>query len=187
MKKASMVLCSIFIFSSLSFAMPGKDEAKGPHHADKKEREEKMMMMKKDFMEYHKKLEDLIEKYNKAKGKKKDAVVEEIKALVAGQTDKDVAKKKEMLAVQKERIEDFEKKISEIESDKDAYVNKKVNFYISEEGQQKIKEKSINMKKRECAKDNCDEMKEHKGKKGAGKGHHLPPPPPPPIDEEPVY
>ena len=169
MKKTAFILCSIFIFSSLSYAMPGNHNLKGNDSAeDKKARDEKMMILKKDFIEYHKNLENLIDEYNKADNKKKEEILKDIKALVYEQTDKDVAKKKEMLAIQKERITKFEEKISEIEADKEAYVNKKVAFYISSEGIQKIKEKSMGMKEKETGIEKNKGIKDKKGKKNRG-------------------
>lgn len=143
MKKAALVFCGMFMVSSLSFAMPPKHDGMGPGPGpmNKEERQQKMEMMKKDFMEFHKNLENLITKYNESKGKKRDGVKNEIRQLVATQTEKDIAMKKEMLAVQKARIDDLQKKIADIEADKEAYINKKVDFYVSDEGQKKIKEK----------------------------------------------
>jgi len=103
------------------------------------ERKEKMEAMKKDYMEYQAKLNDLIAQYNKAKGPQQDAVKAQIRDLITAQTDKEIAAKKEMIAQQKERIDQFEKKTAEIEADKAKYIDDKVNFVTSKEGQEKMK------------------------------------------------
>ncbi len=185
MKKAAVVLCSMFVMSSLSFAgMHGTDKGVKCHMPDcavtdckgeckmpkmsKEERTAKMEAMKKEHAEFQQKLDKLVEKYNKASDKKKDGVKQEIKALLATQTDKEVAMKKEMLAVQKDRIAKFEKEIADIEADKDAYLNKKTDFVVSAEGQKKMQEMKEKMKKID---------KSFKKKGGDKGGMPMPPPP----------
>lgn len=129
MKKAALVFCGIFLCSSLSFAYPGWHEGKD---MDKQERKEFMEKQRKEKKEYFNELEKLVEKYNKASDKKKEDVKKEIKALMSKETDKEIAFKKEKLAKMQERI-------NAMETDKDSYLDKKVERVLSPEGQEKIK------------------------------------------------
>lgn len=173
MKKAAVVICSVFIFSNLSFAIPPGSNPDGKGVSpNKRERNARMMEMRKDYIEFHEKLDPLLDKYHKANDDQKEAIGKEIKTLVSEQTEKELIKKKEMLVIQKERIADFEKRINEIENDKEAYINKKIDYCISEEGRKRIKEKSIEFKNREqnreknsWKKDKKDEKKYRKEKR----------------------
>ncbi|MCL2144045.1 MAG: hypothetical protein FWH43_00905 [Endomicrobia bacterium] len=150
MKKTALVMAVMFALSSFSFAGEGKS-GKGHKKMDP-EQKAKREAVKKEKMEYFNDLETLIEKYNNASDKNKDSVKKEITALVSTQTDKDIAAKKEKLAAQ-------QKEISEIENDKTAYVNKKVDFLLSEKGQEKMQK--MKEKKNKDEKD----FKQHKGEK----------------------
>jgi len=56
--------------------------------------------------------------------------------------------KKKMLEETKARIDKLEKEIASIEQDKEKYINEKVDFIVSEEGQGKRKEFKEKMKER---------------------------------------
>lgn len=162
MKKMAIVLCSVFLASTLSYAMPKPDGAKSKHHgSNKEERRAKMEEMRKDQADFEKQLDELIAKYNTSKGQDKDAIKQDVKKLISAKTDKDLVRKKEMLELQKARIDRLEGKITEIEADKEAYVDKQVDFFLSKEGQKKIEEFKENRKNRERQND-----------------HRVPPPPP---------
>ena len=140
MKKTALAMAVMFAISSLGFAGEGKF-GKGCKNMDP-EQKAKWEAMKKEKSEYFKNVQTLVDKYNKASDKNKESVKKEITALVSTQTDKDLVAKKEMISKMQE-------KISEIETDKTAYVNKKVDFLLSPEGQEKMQK-----------------MKEHKNKDG---------------------
>jgi len=137
MKKASAVLCAVFLAAGLSFAAPKNLDTK---KSDAKDRKERMAEIMKDKENYLKKLGALTNKYNKASGKNKESVIKEIKTFIASETDRELVQKKEMLAAQKERIAKYEAQIAEIENDKEDYINKKVAEALTPEGQEKIKE-----------------------------------------------
>ncbi|MCL2334481.1 MAG: hypothetical protein FWC57_00255 [Endomicrobia bacterium] len=158
LKKVSVLVCVAFVLGVLSL---GQVQAQGNSSADggpacsammkdgdamkdMKEqmsaRKEKMEAMKKDHMEYQKKLDGFVDQYNKTKGAKQDAVKAQIKDLISAQTDKELAAKKELIAEQKARIESFEKKTADIEANKAKYVDDKVALVTSKEGQEKMKE-----------------------------------------------
>jgi hypothetical protein len=156
MRKTAVALCGVFIFGAVAFAGEGKFGHKHKYGDCKGDKENKVAM-KKEKMEYFKNLETLIEKHNNTADKDKNAVKEEIKVLVSNQTDKDITARKEMLEHKKAKLAEFENKINYMENEKDKYVNEKVDFFISPEGQEKMKD----MQKRK---------KEHK--KQSGKSEH---------------
>lgn len=173
MKKLALVICCMFALSSLSFAMPGPKHEGGPKPGmdmygfkdkeTKEEREarwEKMEALKKEHMEFKKDMDTLIEKYNGANDKKKIEVKKEIRDLIASKTDKDIAIKKNILEDQKARIQNFEERIADLENNKDKYIDEKVEFFTSPEGQAKMKEMCEKMEK-----DNPERYKE-RGRKG---------------------
>ncbi|MCL2485209.1 MAG: hypothetical protein FWF00_03095 [Endomicrobia bacterium] len=127
-KKLFAVLCAVCLLSSLSFA---GEQISGADKQDAKERKARMTEFKEDRAEYLKALESLVEKYNKASDKDKESVKNEIKALISQETDRELVQKKAMLAEQRERIEKFEAQIAKIESNKEAYIDKKVNKAIN--------------------------------------------------------
>lgn len=162
MKKLSLAVCCMFILSTLSFAGPGM----GMHgHKDMETQEEKaarkakMETMKKDFMEYQKNLDALIEKYNTADDSEKNAVKKEIRDLVAARTDKDIVMKKEMLEDQKARISKLEEFIADLESNKEKIIDEKVEFFTSAQGQAKMKEYREKKAKMQSEKDNRQNKK----------------------------
>ncbi|MCL1971518.1 MAG: hypothetical protein FWG57_00825 [Endomicrobia bacterium] len=136
MKKTALVMAVMFALSSFGFAGEGK-LGKGHKKAEPGQKA-KFEAVKKEKTEYFNALETLIDKYNKASDKNKASVKKEITALVSQQTDKDIAAKKEMLEAKKETVVKMEANISKMENDKTAFVNKKVDFYLTAEGQEKI-------------------------------------------------
>lgn len=157
MKKLSLAICCMFILSSLSFAgspmgLQGYKDIETKE--EKAARKAKMETMKKEFMEFQKTIEALIERFNSADGKDKSEIKNEIRALVAKETDKNIKMKREMFEDQKARISKMEEYISDLEANKDKRIDEAVEFITSAEGQAK--------------------MKEFKDKKG-----NMPPPPPP--------
>ena len=132
----------MFILTSLSFGGPGMDmKEKGEHKEEREARKARMEAAKRDHMEYQKNLDALIEKYNAADSKGREDVKKEIRSLVAIQTDKEIALKKDMLEKQKERIQKLEANITNLEANKDKRIDKKVELFTSPEGQQKMQEK----------------------------------------------
>ena len=149
MKKASAVLCAVFLAAGLSFAAPKNSDMK---KSDTANRKEKMAQIKKEKENYFKKLVTLTDKYDKASDKNKEAVKQEIKSLIASETDRDLVQKKEMLAAQKERIAKFESQIAEIENDKEGYINKKTAEALTPAGQEKTKKAQERLNKKDTAK-----------------------------------
>ncbi|MDR1695577.1 MAG: hypothetical protein LBR69_02950 [Endomicrobium sp.] len=145
MKKLSVALCAVFVAGSLSFAAP-KDS--GTKDADTKSRKERMAEIKKEKADYLNKLGSLADKYNKASGKDKDGVKNEIRDLIAAEADKELVQKKEMLDSQKARIAKYEAQIAEIETDKNGYIDKKVEETLTSKGQEKIKKALERMNKK---------------------------------------
>ena len=158
MKKMALVMLGMFVLSNVGFAGGGKFD--GKHKKTDQEQENKWSAVKQERAEFFKTLEALIEKYNAASDQDKEPVKKEITALVASQTERDIAAKKEMLAAKKEMAAKMEAGISEMEKNKTAVIDKKVDFWVSEEGQEKIqKMQSKGMK--DCGKDmkNCKKAK----------------------------
>ena len=139
-KKTAVLLCGLFIFSSLGFAAPGRGGSDG--ETAKKERKTKLESMKNERIQNQNDLDALVEKYNNASDSQKSEVKKEIADLISRQTDQELADRKEFLSAQKKRIEKLENRISEIENDKAGYVNKKTDFIISPKGQSKTKIKN---------------------------------------------
>jgi len=166
MKKTVFIVLGMFVLSSFSFAGEGKFA--GKHKNMDPEQKAKWEAMKKEKAEYFKNLEILVNKYNAAADEDKGSVKQEIAVLVANQTDKNIAAKKDMVAAKKEEIVNLEASISEMESDKTAYVGKKVDFFLSEEGQEKIQKMK---NKKDCGKDYKKDCKKgsKKGKKDCQK------------------
>ncbi|MCL2799910.1 MAG: hypothetical protein FWD54_06520 [Endomicrobia bacterium] len=154
MKKTALVMLGMFVLSTFSFAGEGKFA--GKHEKMDPEQKAKWEAMKKEKAEYFQNLQTLIDKYNKASDQDKPSVRNEITALVSSQTDKNLVAKREMLAAKKEEISEIEAKISEMETDKTAFVNKKVDFFLSEEGQAKIEKMKEKCVKKEGKKDKKD-------------------------------
>ncbi|MDR1696362.1 MAG: hypothetical protein LBR69_07040 [Endomicrobium sp.] len=153
MKKTVLVMLGMFVLSTFGFAGEGKEgHFGGKHKKMDPEQKAKWEAVKKEKAEYFKNLKSLTEKYDKASDADKEAVKKEITDLVSNQTDKNIVLKKEMLAAKKEELAKIEANISEMETDKAAFVSKKVEFFLSAEGQEKIKK--------------MKEMKKKKGKKG---------------------
>jgi len=138
-KKAAVLFCSIFVFSSIAAA--GENiKGKAP-----KEKNTAAVSVKQETEEYHKKLEMLVKKYDASSENEKVSVRNEMKSLVSDYTEKDIPRKKEKLAKDKERIAKQEKEIAVIEADKDGHINKEVDFYLSGKGQKKLEK--LNEKK----------------------------------------
>ncbi|MDR1940834.1 MAG: hypothetical protein LBQ47_00705 [Endomicrobium sp.] len=159
LKKTAVVLCGLLMLGSISYAGENKHEGK----VSKEERKAKIEAMKKDRIEFDKNIDALIEKYNKADKKDQDAVKQEITALVSAQTDKNIIRKKEMLEEQRARIEKLEKKIADIETNREKYISDKVDSYISKEGQDK-REKAKKSKHKKDKKDKKDKKKKFHSK-----------------------
>ncbi|AKL97641.1 hypothetical protein [Endomicrobium proavitum] len=135
MKKTAIALCAIFLTAGFAFAAT-KDFDKKISKEDKA----KFEQVKKERAAYFKNIETLVEKYNKAADTDKAAVKAEIKKSVTAQTEKDLSNRKAMLAEQKKRIAKFESQITKMEKDKESYINKKVDFLTTPDGQKKLKE-----------------------------------------------
>jgi len=131
MKKTALVVLGMFVLGSFSFAAEGKPG--GEQKQMTPEQKAKLEAVKKERAEYFKNLQTLIDKYNAASAQGKVSVKKEITAFILNQTNKDLAAKKDMILVKNSEI-------AQIESDKNAYVNKKVDYFISQEGQAKLKE-----------------------------------------------
>ena len=163
MKKLTLAVCSLFVLSSLSFADQGLEYKYGKEGKEEKEtRKAKMEAVKKDHMEYQNNLDALIEKYNAASDQDKAGVKEEIRVLVAVQTDKEIVLKKEMLKAQKERINKQEAKLADLEANKEARINEKVDFAISQKGQAKRMEMKEKAEKKKEDKNNNEKGKKSK-------------------------
>ena len=140
MKKAAVLFCSIFVFSSIAAAAGENIKGKA-----QKEKNTPAVSVKQETEEYHKKLEMLVKKYDASSENEKISVRNEMKSLVSGYTEKDIPRKKEKLTKDKERIAKQEKEIADIEADKDGHINKEVDFYLSAKGQKKLEK--LNEKK----------------------------------------
>ena len=163
MKKTALAMAAMFALSSFSFAGEGKFE--GKHKKMDPEQKAKWEAVKKEKIEYFKNLQTLVDKYNNASDKDKPSVRQEITTLVSNQTDKNLVTKREMITAKKEEISKMEAKISEMETDKTAFVNKKVDFFLSEEGQAKIEKMKEKGFKKEGKKDKKDFKKNKSDKK----------------------
>ncbi|MDR2426502.1 MAG: hypothetical protein LBD46_04910 [Endomicrobium sp.] len=168
MRKLALAVCSMFVMASLSFAGSGMGMYAGGFKdketkEEKEARKEKMEAIKKDYEEFQKNIDVLIEKYNNANDDAdKESVKGEIRGLVAVQTDKNIAAKKDMLEDQKARISKLETKITDLEANKDKYIDEKVDFFTSAEGQAKMKE--MREKKEKKEKTSAEKKKEKKKK-----------------------
>ena len=131
MKKTAITLCALFLLGNLSYAGEHKDKFKD------EEGKAQFEEMKKERVEFEKKLSELIEKFNNSDETAKNGVKAEIRALLSEKTDKELPKKKKMLADMKVRIDKLEKEIASVEKDKEKYLTEKVDFIVSEEGQAK--------------------------------------------------
>ena len=147
MKKTALAVLGMFVLSSFSFA--GGENFSVAKKMDP-EQKAKWAAAKKERTEYVNNLEILIGKYNNASDADKDSVKQEITALVSVQMDKDIAAKKDMIEFKKKEISMMEAKISEMESNKNAFVDKTVDFFLSEKGQEKIQKMKDHQ---DCAKD----------------------------------
>jgi hypothetical protein len=134
MKKFAIIMCGLFILSGLSFA--GEPPTGKP---SKKETKAKTESIKKEQAQYFKDLAKLLDKYDAAPENKKEAVKTEIKKLIASNAKRELERQKDALALQKARVAKLETKISEIENDTQAYVNKKTDFFVSDKGRERIK------------------------------------------------
>lgn len=145
MKKTAVLLCGIFIFTSLPFACAdvAADNAA-------KEKSAKTVSMKKIKEIYHQELEALINKHKDSSEEEKILIKDEIKKLIAQYTEKDLSYKKEKLEKYRIKTQKLEKEIAGVENDKKAFINKKADFYLSDEGQKKLRK--INEKKEAPAK-----------------------------------
>jgi hypothetical protein len=114
---------------------------------DHYDKDPKVKAFKESEYKFITKLDDLLTKYEKAADNKKDAVKKDVRKLVTDFLDKEIAMKKDKIAKLQARI-------SEYEVDKNKFIDKKVDFLTSEEGQAKIH------KKKEC----CDKKKAEKEK-----------------------
>ncbi|MCL2145217.1 MAG: hypothetical protein FWH43_06995 [Endomicrobia bacterium] len=141
MKKSALAVCMMFVLTSLSFGGTEMYAHKGgDSKEDKEARKAKMEAVKKDHMEFQRNLDAIIERYNKADDKSKADIRNEIRALIAAQTDKEIAAKKDMLEMQKARINKLEENIADLETNKNKHIDSQVNFVTSAEGQAKMKE-----------------------------------------------
>lgn len=153
MKKIVFILCSVFVFSNLSYAMPRKysEDKQNRNQINRQARKEKMENLRKHRMEFEAKLDALTDQFNNAKKKEREDIKKEVKALVSEKVDHDIVHKKEMLEIQKERIAYLEEEISTIEKDKEKYIEEQVEFFLSEEGQEKRAEFKERRNKRRSA------------------------------------
>lgn len=140
MKKATVLLCSIFVFSSLATADAFAQKAT-------EEKNVKTVSMKTEREAYNKELQRLVNKYSSASEKDKSSIRNEMSVLVADYTEKDLSYKKEKLVKDKERIARQEKEITDIENDKAGHINKEIDFYLSDKGQKKL-QKANNKKEK---------------------------------------
>lgn len=131
-KKAAVLLCSIFVFSSFAVAQ------EAPVDKAPKEKTEKAVSMKKEKDEFHNEMRILVEKYNNASEQEQNSIRNSINTLVSEFTEKDLSAKKARLAKDKEKIAKLEKEITGIEADRQGHINKKVDYYLSAEGQKKL-------------------------------------------------
>lgn len=135
-KKAAVLLCSIFVFGSFAVADSGAGTKK--EGAALKETKEKAVSMKKERATYYKELDTLIKKYNSSPDK--ESVKNEMKILVSEYTEKDISGKKEKVAKDKEKTAKLENEIADMEADKESHINKEIDYYLTPEGQQKLNE-----------------------------------------------
>lgn len=138
MKKTGLVLCSVFIFSSLALAAPVNEPKFSPAQ-EERERRAIMEEIKRERAQYFKKMNVLLENYNKAASQKdKDSIKKDIRELVSQQTDNDIKNRKEFLNTQKERIAEFEKELKEYEKNKESDIDRKVEKLTSIEYKREV-------------------------------------------------
>jgi len=136
MKKTALVMLGMFAVSSLGFAQGAAPAAtatapvKREMTADQKAKWE---AMKKDREAYKSNVNALVDKYNKASDADKPAIRQQLTDLVSAQTDKGIAARKDMAAKSNANA-------ANIEKDKTAFVNKKVDALLSRGGQEKMQE-----------------------------------------------
>ncbi|MCL1971519.1 MAG: hypothetical protein FWG57_00830 [Endomicrobia bacterium] len=111
MKKTALAILGIFLLGNVGFASTPREDPQ--------------------MTEFYKNLIPLIEKYNKASEQDKEAVRNEITALVSRQHDIYIARRKEMLA-------GSEATLSHLEKNKTANINKEIDFLVSAKGQESI-------------------------------------------------
>jgi BMFP domain-containing protein YqiC len=140
-KKMALVFCSVFFFSYLTPIV----SVAGDHH----DKDPKMEALKKNKIEFITKLDNLIEKYSAAIDSKKDSVKKDIRKLVDSHLAKEIDCKKTVIAKKQEKIDKLQKELAAIEADRKKYIDDKTEYFVSDEGRDKIhkKKKSFDKKK----------------------------------------
>jgi hypothetical protein len=88
----------------------------------------------------------LVLKYNNSKSEdEKKEAAEQITKLVHLQLAKELAEKKNILKVQRTRIDELEKRIEEVEERQDEFANKIVEFFLSPQGLVRIQRMDDNI------------------------------------------
>lgn len=127
MKKMLIMAMAVCFATTLSFAQPAKaDSKKGEEFKAKREQ------MRKDFQE----MKDLVEKYNaETDAKKKTAIEDQVKAKVAGNYDKHLAKMEERVKDSEKRLAETKKKLNESKkkANKEKHVNEVTKKILSGE------------------------------------------------------
>ncbi|MDR0822827.1 MAG: hypothetical protein LBN20_03485 [Endomicrobium sp.] len=132
-KKIILFLFNILIFANISFA-----DVSFSNNPSGEIKNERMMLqeIRKEQLLFQKNLLDLLAKHNDASQDDKGKALEEIKALIAVQTEKEIKANKDFLKMQMERISQVEKKLKDVESNKTNYIAERAQFFINQYQQQ---------------------------------------------------
>lgn len=116
LKNVSAVICMLFFVNAVAFVVPSQVSAAAKSDASAGTG----LSQKEEQALYKEELAALVKKYNAATEANKPAVRTEVTNLISKQTDREIERKKE-------RIAKIEKEIADINSDRENYVNKKVD------------------------------------------------------------
>ncbi|MDR0822826.1 MAG: hypothetical protein LBN20_03480 [Endomicrobium sp.] len=126
-KTISAAVCMLFLMSAIAGAIGNFEADTFSFKYDKAQLSE----MRKEYNNYKREIKALAGKYNKAASQDKAAIRADIVNLVSARTDKEAVHKKEL-------VNKVQTQIKEIETNKNGYVNKKVDFFLSPEGQKSL-------------------------------------------------
>jgi len=136
MKKLTLVVCTLLLASSLSFA--GGPRGSAQNGRGQAERRAQMEAARSSRLQHLQQLNTLTERYNNASNRNKPAVRTEIRALIATQTGTEITQQREILAAQRARIDRFEARILETEQNKEAHINRRLEEVLTSEGQAQL-------------------------------------------------
>lgn len=156
LKRLVLVICAVFafgvVFPTVSTAI----------FDDEEQESKKFSTFKKYEVYFVGALSELLLRYDAEKGSAKDDFKKEITKLVTERTDKEAEFKKEKAQKLEAKIAKITKELAALKADKDSYINKEVNKYLSKKGREQLQKKKERFAKFEGRK---EEHKEKNKKK----------------------